>query len=528
MLDSLDTLIAFALIFAVVSLLVTIVVQMITSTLNLRGQNLAWAVAETFEAIDPVLANKAKAYKSGLSKKLADHLLTDRLLSDKQFLWGVGTATAVRPEELFDLLHRIATGQKIVTDEDVKAGIYRLFAALGIDRATLSMSNPTVVLTSLQAAVTSLPGATAAEIKAAADAAAALTNIRTALTAHVAPGAAPALKPAVADVTAWVASLTTAFQGLAASGPREAALEALQLANNHLASLAIHGATVLAEHVQARLTQAYQKFESWLDTGEERAQEWFKMHAWWTTLIVGALFAVGLQLDTVEIYRTVSTNRALRNQLVAQSTVVISQAEKMLDTGNRGLPAAFAKWQNDPSIQSGDVHQALMVAPTLSVANNDTWGSFRQRVTDKLGATLAASDAGKDALQKLDTAVSAQAKSDLTTESANYKAAKADLATTGFDLFPVDAGRWATGLWPWNIPSTHVLGIVFTILLLSLGAPFWFNLLKGLANLRSSVASNIADEDATDAQHGSNPSPGTPPAGVVPPAAKATPAPAGP
>src|SRR5208283_599692 len=37
--------------FTVVSLLVTIVVQMITSVSNLRGLNLSWALAETFEAI---------------------------------------------------------------------------------------------------------------------------------------------------------------------------------------------------------------------------------------------------------------------------------------------------------------------------------------------------------------------------------------------------------------------------------------------------------------------------------------------
>ena len=78
MLDSLDTLIAFTLIFTVVSLLVTIVVQMITSALNLRGCNLSYGLAETFETINPDLAKDAK--------KLAENLLRDPLLSDKQLM----------------------------------------------------------------------------------------------------------------------------------------------------------------------------------------------------------------------------------------------------------------------------------------------------------------------------------------------------------------------------------------------------------------------------------------------------------
>ena len=89
MLDSLDTLIAFALIFTVVSLLITIVVQMITSILNLRGHNLAWGVAEAFEAIAPDL----KAEVEGRAKKLADHLLKDDLISDFQF-WCLPTRKA--------------------------------------------------------------------------------------------------------------------------------------------------------------------------------------------------------------------------------------------------------------------------------------------------------------------------------------------------------------------------------------------------------------------------------------------------
>lgn len=143
MLDSLDTLIAFALIFLVVSLLITIVVQMISSISNLRGKNLAWGIAEAFEAIEPDLKARAK----GQCKALADHLLKDPLLSDFQLGRIVGSASAVRADEMFDLLHRIASGEKKAPENkdanakspyDPKGDIIKLFGKLGVSEGNIN------------------------------------------------------------------------------------------------------------------------------------------------------------------------------------------------------------------------------------------------------------------------------------------------------------------------------------------------------------------------------------------------------
>ena len=74
MLDSLDTLIAFVLIMLVVSLLITIVVQMFTALFNLRGVNLLCALGSTFAVIAPGL--EAERHE------LAAYLLKGGLLSD--------------------------------------------------------------------------------------------------------------------------------------------------------------------------------------------------------------------------------------------------------------------------------------------------------------------------------------------------------------------------------------------------------------------------------------------------------------
>jgi hypothetical protein len=71
----------------------------------------------------------------------------------------------------------------------------------------------------------------------------------------------------------------------------------------------------------------------------------------------------------------------------------------------------------------------------------------------------------------------------------------------GFDLVPKPLfGRWekdpvpywARCLSPWFAHYLrHFLGVMITAGLLALGAPFWFNLLKNLMNLRPAVASLV-------------------------------------
>jgi hypothetical protein len=74
MLNTLDTVIAFAVIMTVLSLLITIIVQMVSAALSLRGKNLANALALTFQTIDPKVGEHAHS--------LAAQILRDPIFSD--------------------------------------------------------------------------------------------------------------------------------------------------------------------------------------------------------------------------------------------------------------------------------------------------------------------------------------------------------------------------------------------------------------------------------------------------------------
>ena len=457
MLDSLDSLIAFTLIFTVVSLLVTIVVQMISSVLNLRGHNLACALAETIETIQPDLAARAKT--------IANHLLEDPLISDNQIFGLRLRAHAVRPEELFDLLRRIASGKKTAPDE-IKADALVLLQALGVDEKHL----------------------------------------------RDAASAAREAQGVLSTVLNSVESLADETQKNTIKTNLERVIETF----TESAAGKVAAAASVAEQ---KIHEASRKFAGWFAVGQERAQEWFTMHARFATLVIGAVFAYGLQLDAIQIFKDVSTNRAMRDKLVAQSTVVLGQAEKTL--GAPGvLEQAFALWRPK---QTAPI-QAAIEGAKVSVSPADTREKFRAKLQAGL-ASLAAKPETKPAvdiaLQAFDAEVDKTASAALKEGWANYEAVKGDLKDSGFALFPVAGsnGRWNTGRWPWEVSRRHQLGIFFSVLLLSLGAPFWFNTLKSLASLRSAVAGKISDEEKAapkkpDDKKPAAPQPAAAPAGV--------------
>jgi hypothetical protein len=126
MLDSLDTLIAFVLIMLVVSLLITIAVQLVASLLNLRGWNLLVGLKNTFAVIAPTTGEGISRYavinldKNDQRKELARYLLKGGLLSDSFLPWWLTFwrhASAIRPGDRTEMPKHIATSRATVTRE---------------------------------------------------------------------------------------------------------------------------------------------------------------------------------------------------------------------------------------------------------------------------------------------------------------------------------------------------------------------------------------------------------------------------
>jgi len=432
MLDSLDTLIAFILIMLVVSLLITIAVQMVSSALNLRGLNLAQGLKSTFAVIVPTSIDPLSEENA---KKLANFVLKGRFLSDS-FLpnWPIFKlwrhTSAIRPEEVFDAIHRIAIGKEPVgEDVTVRASARKLMIALGVDEKTID------------------------------DAA-----------------------NKIGAVQQGTKQLTDVVSGLLPEADQTNVQSALKNVTDQLAAA---GQAVATQIVSAAATfdAARKKFEDWTCMCQERAQQWLTMHTRVLTVIFAFVAAIVLQLDTVDIFKLVSSNKAARDKLVAQSSAVTSQAEKTLGDSKSVLETAYAAWleKADPNVKAA--------LGSIKVDSSDT----RQKLAGRIGNALASNIDKSAVLKSFDEAMNNTVTDYLNNHAQDYTKIRGDLDKTGFELFPQREWRWGKR-WCDGWTKKHVAGILFSIALLSLGAPFWYNALKNLASLRSAVAQNISTE----------------------------------
>jgi hypothetical protein len=400
MLDSLDTLIAFVVIMLVVSLLITIAVQIVSALFNLRGLNLAQGLKRTLAVIDPNGEN---------AKKLANYILKGRFLSDS-FLpdWPIFRwwrhAAAVRPKEVFDAIQRIAI--------EKEPGNY--ISLWGTVKSWLTNRKP--------------------------------VNLK-----------------------------ENASSILKKLGVPEAAINSTRTA-------IAEGEQITKEFAEAAANN-YQKFEYWACIGEERARQWMTMHTRILTVIFAATAAIALQLDSVAIFKLVSANKAVRDKLVAESAAVTSQAEKALGDSKSVLQTTYDSWLRTTESNVRNALTVIKVDPTET----------REKLEARIAAALPANVSKEDILRSFSRAVDDTVTDLLNDRARDYSAVRFDLDKTGFDLLPPKNWRWGEK-WRDGWTSRHVVGVLFSIGLLSLGAPFWYNALKNLMSLRSQVAQNISAE----------------------------------
>lgn len=423
MLDTLDTVIAFAVIMTVLSLLITLVVQMVSATLSLRGKNLANALALTFQTIDPNIGKYAHS--------LAAQILRDPIFSDS--LWQQKTRRSLdeNAQKFIAAQRRLRDARLRRTDDPNRAeAISRATSEVNATKAAVTI--PTVAPNrekpwgfwtlpwggSMEIATAIRPGEiyrVLQELREMSPEEAQLFNIPKEL-----PEKARELVAALHRLDLPALESRVKLKDIAAV----ANMFAPEQQKAVVETLGSFGATV-----ERATTQAYDRFQRWFGSAQDRAEQWFQIHVRMVTIVAAILVSIFLQLDTVEIYDKLRHEPKLVEALVKTAP--------------------------------GTVQQGAAVQGQLDA----------------------------DARQK----------------------AFADLATnidsTGFELVPGGwFARWpAEKSWWYN----HLFGLVLSAGLLTLGAPFWFNLLKNLMNLRPAVAS-LVEKRPTSAP-ALPPNPATPP-----------------
>jgi hypothetical protein len=570
MLSSLDTVIAFAVIMTVLCLFITILVQMLSSALALRGKNLANALSLTFQTIDPQIAEHAHA--------LTEQILKDPIFSDSLF-------TPKGREQNDNPLWRVL----LEAQREVKAANidWKDLAKAAVDPAKL------------QDAKNRVDDALSAASAAASEVLPKLSSLRqkpwsflswggTRLGSAIRPGEIYRVLHEISQLTETDAALRGIPHELAEKSaaiiaalkqPDQPATESKQKLQaiidvaKHFPTDAEKKAIVdsvanLGATVDRATTQAYDRFQRWFGSAQDRAEQWFQVHTRGLTIAFSILTAFLLQLDTTDIFRQVRDRPGLVEALVKSAPGVLEQGAKVLDSGDTPAYHAYLLWLRNhplfplatmPTPATQDLfHQSIanrLKAPpdksypvgqfTAAVERaQKTEGTAKMTGTDaakaayddwvkkfpayELPATFFASEVSQESINAAISekiANDPQAKGPPSAEDAvkwlaEYDALKNDgvmafeksrqesfrnlqatMHDTGFDLVPKPLfGRWDKETLPdWTscyYPPLahylrHLIGVLMTAGLLALGAPFWFNLLKNLMNLRPAVANLI-------------------------------------
>ena len=424
MLKQLDVLIGFVVVMSIVSLLVTIITQAISSLLGLRGRNLSDALRAMIRRISPDIDIAA-------SQQLTDHILTRPVISDStlsmlsktwdkwpilaRFRKNAKLASAIRPDELLELIRSLASRG--------------------------SKSNPELSQ-ALQTTATSL-----------------LDSLRIA--------------------TPATANAITAFQAQFAT----------------IAGRDLTQAKALIAQASNATDTALINLERWFNSAQDRAQQWFAMHTRIITVIAGFVAAFVLQLDTIDLLKRISADSDLRDKLVAASTAVQDLAKNAVaqpDVDKRTHKQAVASLRN--------------TYPNLSTAFDEEHDFASIESAKQWATAQAKKDNLPDSVATDYVRLVAAGKLDESLDMIKRVAGASPLQLLA-SPYPIGFNKnWPHGCFgwihifrmtdPWSWPPRRLLGILISAALLSLGAPFWFNTLKSLTNLRPKLAEEV-DKDPT-------------------------------
>jgi hypothetical protein len=394
--EHLDTIIAFVVILAGVSLLVTIFTQTVSALFGLRGANLLWGIETLLKELDPNLATYAKT----ISEKVLNHpLVSDSTLSGAGSLAKIWTlASAIRKDELIEILHMLA--------------------------------RPTSGQIGAQASAT------------------------------------------------WQGVLAQALEQL----DKEAA-ENVVLAAPEIKKLFPNDPDKAQQVIDQMMTSAERlsgSINQWFDWMMDRVSQRFVVHTRIWTIVFSVLVAFALHLDALKLLSQLSSDAELRSRLVSSAEALTKKADEILVTSNNAPAAVYLDAMNK-LISAHPTELASVGQPSgfTDLAGGKAWLAAKLEAAKIPGA--------EQWLQEYEALVPQAA---LRTAADNLHSILNDKLK--FQLIPDPyPSPWYNY---WTPSWLHLWGILASATLLSLGAPFWFNTLKTLTNLRPIPANKEQEE----------------------------------
>ena len=231
--------------------------------------------------------------------------------------------------------------------------------------------------------------------------------------------------------------------------------------------------------LQQANSQFLAKINLWFDQTMDRVSERFTANTRYVTFFTGLVIAFVLQLDTPALVSRLSSDDALRNSLVASAKNVSPVPSVASQTGISGPQASQTAPANSPTTASA-------TTPTLVATSQSSSQALSAAQTPNAPPSSSQSAGSSHATQA--PLQANQSPGDYLQLSQKDMPAIRDLMMNNILGVPQSWTDWKRR-WDADNWALKAIGILLSAVLLSLGAPFWYNALQNLVRLRSIVAS---------------------------------------
>lgn len=215
-----------------------------------------------------------------------------------------------------------------------------------------------------------------------------------------------------------------------------------------------------------------ENIENWFDSSMDRVSGWYKRRAQLTILVVGLFVAIAVNVDTIRVAKRLSTDKALRESLVIAADAYAKASTELAQSPE---PAPTPTATTSPAKPA----ETATTAPPSKTTPTPMPECVKARFS-----------------RECNEAKLTKACEDPDSPHCRYLTNQQQLMELGLPIgwdSPNDpAHKWPGWTWKrdggwWDQIYWHWLGWLLTALAISLGAPFWFDLLNKFIVIRSAV-----------------------------------------
>jgi hypothetical protein len=422
MLQHVDTVLGFAVVMLLLSLLVTTLVQAVIAVFGLRGVVLQWGIERLLRQLDP----KLKDYAEEIAEAVVRHPAVCNV--------GQWRATSIRREELVRLLDALAQkGTLPAPSGRIKGSAAWVWMVRRAQRVLRFFG--------VRKDVSALSG-----------------EARVALKQVLGTPAAAELTQAAEDLKT---DLERRFKDKA-DMLREA-----------------------VDTTMAKTRKVSAEIGAWFDTVMDRTTELFIAQTRMITVVLALILAFVFHIDSLVMLKQLASDPELRAEMVQNAEMALKKGKEV-----------FALTALEKTLASEALEQALAkvkdeVADPNALPEVPDGLVRRGRGRAWLETKMSGSADREKVLAAYDTTFDDLTKKWLGDLNQSAQEIKASLQKSKLVIVPSPFPGWPEWIWRYVQEPMHFWGVLMTALLLSLGAPFWYNVLRQVSDLRPVLAEKI-------------------------------------